>query len=112
MADGLRSTPLEGNLFILCDVEWFLDVKQQPLRDVILISQKKRTKLSSVHTYLDHSGQSKVGHLTDVVSSYQDIPCCQVPVDAVVLLQIRHPISHLGAHVNEGCSVLKLPLWT
>lgn len=51
--------------------------------------------------YLDDSGKSKVAHLAGVVLPHQDIPRCQIPVDALLLLQVRHPISHLGSHVDE-----------
>ena len=53
------------------------------------------------HTlYLDDPSQSEVSHLTDVVFSHQDVAGCQISVDAILLLQKRHPISHLGSHVN------------
>ncbi len=62
--------------------------------------------------YLDHSGQSKVGHLADTVLSHQDVSSRQISVDAVLLLQVCHPISHLGTHVDEWRHFLILPLWT
>ena len=74
-------------------------------------SLKTCTDFSSLW-YLDHSGQSKVGHLAGVVFSHQDVPSRQVSVDAVLLLQVRHPISHLGGHVNERRDVLILALRT
>lgn len=66
----------------------------------------------SCRPYLDHSGQSEVGHLAGVVLSHQDVSSRQISVNAVLLFQVWHPISHLGTHVNEWRNVLILPLWT
>lgn len=62
--------------------------------------------------HLDDSGQAEVGHLAGVVFSHKDIPGRQVSVDALLLLQVGHPISHLGTHVQQRGHVLVLALRT
>lgn len=60
--------------------------------------------------YLNDSGQAKVGNLAGVVLGHQDVPGRQVSVDALLLLQVAHPISHLDTHVHQGGHVLVLAL--
>lgn len=114
VADGLRSAPLVGDLLVFWDVKRLLDEKKCVLKKKLqnLFDLLQTCADFSSLCYLDHSGQSKVGHLTGVVFSHQDVSGRQVSVDAVLLLQVRHPISHLGGHVNEWCDVLILALRT
>lgn len=51
--------------------------------------------------YPDDASQSKVGHLTDEIVSHQDVPGSQVSVHNVSVLQVRHALCHLTAHVDE-----------
>lgn len=70
------------------------------------------TRMTRFPAYLDDSGESKVAHLAGVVLPHQHVPRCQIPVDALLLFQVGHPISYLGPHVNERGDVLNLPFWT
>lgn len=47
MADGLRSAPFVGNLFIFCDVEWLLNKKHMALKIFFLFFQQTHKNTSA-----------------------------------------------------------------
>jgi hypothetical protein len=48
---------------------------------------------------IDNSAHAKVCNLNDEVVSHKAVARSEVSVDAVVLLEVRHPVSHLRADV-------------
>lgn len=48
--------------------------------------------------YQKNSCQAKVSHLAHIVISHQNIPCCQISVNVVLQLQVRHASGHLCPH--------------